>query len=234
MGGGGPSSAEQSQINLQKSQTGIGQQETAAGTARMTQADQIMQPAINFWQQIMGGDPKTMLKAAAPAIGNIAQSEQATEAQIMNSMPPGAGRDLALMQAKMGKNTGIASTLSNLWGQAPGALAQIGGAEQGVSLQQTGAGIRGFEGASQTGGTVLQAEQQRRQAKASMMGSIFSMAGMALGGPLGGALGASLGGMFGGGGGAGSLNIGQTFNPATYYNPSVSDIVSSGLPSTLN
>lgn len=197
--GGGPSSTEQAQINLQQQQTQLGQQEFAASQARMGQADKIMQPAIDFWQQIFSGDPTTMLKAAAPAIGNITQSEQASEAQIMNSMAPGAARDLAVLQAKMGKNTGIASTLSNLWGQAPGALEQIAGAEMGVSLQQTGAGLRGLEGASSTGNTVLQADAARRQAKASMWGSIFGAAGAAAGGGAFGTFGGGGGGVVGNG-----------------------------------
>jgi hypothetical protein len=175
--GGGPSSTEQAQINLQQQQASLGQQEFTASQARMGQADKIMQPAIDFWQEIFSGDPTTMLKAAAPAVGQITSGEQASEAQIMNSMAPGAARDLAVLQAKMGKNSQIAGTLSNLWGSAPGALEQIAAAEQGVALQQTGAGLRGLEGASSTGNTVLQADAARQQAKASLWGSIFGAAG---------------------------------------------------------
>jgi hypothetical protein len=207
--GGGPSQQStntQNQIMSQElansqQQTQLENQYLQFAQQRMNKGDVLLQPLINRYTALTSGDPNAVISAAGPELGNIARSGQAAKEQIYNTVAPGAGRDVALAQLPLQQNTQTAGYLNNIINNAYTGIGQLGAAEQGLSLQQTGA-AQGFAGigtsqASLAGNTAFNQQQIAAQNKASTMGFLGSLAGAA-----GGALtGGMLGGFGGGGGG---------------------------------
>jgi hypothetical protein len=182
---GGPSKDDKSftrQIAYDEAQ--VGRDMTAMAKEEMGRRRELQQPLIDFYQKAISGDSKTLMAATATPIGQLTKSANASKENIYDSIPAGPGRDVALAQNTMNKNTGIASFLNQTFVSAFPGLASLGTESGQVGLQGFGGGLRGFEGAGSTIGNVMQADAQGKAATMGLFGSLAGAAGMATGGYL--------------------------------------------------
>lgn len=208
--GGGASQTEQTSSNLANTEAGIAQQYLNLSQTQLAQGQALQQPLINFYKGVTSGDQNALLTAAAPQIGNITQQNEAAKASIWNNIPAGAGRDAALAQQKVGQAGQVANTLNTTYNSALTGLAQLGSGQQGVGLQEAGAGFTGVSGAQSAYGNVMQTQEQQ---KASTMGLIGSIVGGAAGVATGGLSG--LGRSGGGIAGLGDFSAGPGLAPSS-------------------
>src|SRR5579862_7909568 len=95
----GPSQNDyNAQQALTTSATNLSNYDLTQAKADTTQRNALMQPQISFDTAITNGSRDATLAANAPQITNITQATTAAKGQIMNNLPPGAARDLALAQ----------------------------------------------------------------------------------------------------------------------------------------
>ena len=191
MGGGGPSNEQiklqekqidttsqltQEQIDLARSQQAQAAQDTAERKA-------LQQPLIDKETALASGDRSKALAAAMPTISTLSQGYNAAKEQIMSSLPPGPGRDSALANLETQKYTGIAGAQASQVQAAPEILANIGSGVGAFSLQELGAALSGFSGATSStnvGAGILNNEvQQQEAAKANQLGFFGQLAGAA-------------------------------------------------------
>lgn len=191
MSGGGPSSSQINTSNqLTQQQLGISQQELdlanrqdANSQATQAEAKAQMQPYIAQQTALATGDRTEALKASLPAISKLSGGYNAAKSSILDSIPPGAARDLAVARLAIDKNVGIAGAQASAVQQAPQALAAIGSGQEAFGLQQLGAALSGYGGAVNAGNSAAninyQAEEAQNAAKANQLGFIGGLAGSA-------------------------------------------------------
>jgi hypothetical protein len=205
MGGGG-NQAQQSSSALANTEANIAQQYLNMSQGQLAYGQQLEQPLVNFYQGIASGNQNNLMTAAAPEIANITGQSRAAQANIWNTVPAGAGRDFALAQAQQNQAGQTASTLNQTYNQALTGLAQLGTAQQGVGLQEAGAGIGGISGAQSAYGNIMQTQAQAKSSALGFLGSIFGAAGSAAGGF-----------DLGGGGGGGSVAAPTYTGPGSVF-----------------
>lgn len=200
-------------------QTGYGQTQAGLGAGYNQISQQMLgnfnslnQPSTQYYNAITSGNPAAALSAVAPQIGNVAQQTQQNAANIGNTVPQGAGRDYALAMNQVGQGSQNAALLNNAFTGALQGQQQLAGQALGGALQETGATLGAYGGATnslsasnQGYGQVLQTEEQKNQAKMQLWGSLAGAAGMAASGGMFGSL--------GGGGGGMSLGNGPNYGP---------------------
>lgn len=164
------------QAAIAQSQYQTGQDLTKSGQSITTQGLDLFNPAIDFYKGLASGDYNKMIQTAAPILSNISKQYTNTKQNIMDTTPSGAGRAFALATLGREQANANAGALNNAYTSAFTNLAGIGNTVSGIGLQQTGAGLRGTEGAAQTNNQLQQIQQQR---KASQLGFFGSLAGAA-------------------------------------------------------
>jgi hypothetical protein len=174
---GGPNAAQQNATNTEtsiaNSNEALEQQLVNFGEQRIQSGDTLQQPLIQQLQALSSGNPQAVVSAAGPQLGQIAQSGQAASANIMNTIAPGAARDVALSQVPMQTYSQSAGLLNSLVNNAPTQLAQVGAAEQGLGTTQIGQGQGSGQLASTTSANIFQQQQSQQNAQKSEMGQIF-------------------------------------------------------------
>ena len=144
---------------------------------------QLQQPLIDRETALASGDRTKALSAAMPTISTLTAGYNAAKQQIMSSLPPGPGRDKALADLETQKYTGVASAQAQQVLSAPEMLANIASGLGAFSLQELGASLSGFSGASnstaQGANIVNQQIQQQEAAKANQLGFIGGLASTA-------------------------------------------------------
>ena len=163
-------------------QSGLAQ--TAAGNANnlYTTAMTQLQPLITKETALAGGDRNAALAAAMPSISNITGGYQGAKESIYNTITPGAARDTALANLETQKDVGTGTAMAQQVQQAPEILANVGQGLGAFSLQELGAGLSGYGGASNTQQAVLGAQTQQMASKLGVLGDVAGAAGTAAGG----------------------------------------------------
>lgn len=170
--GGGNNSAQQASTAISQQQANTGQEFVNLAQQQLASSTALEQPLISFYQNILGNKPGALNTAISPQLGNIAQGAQQSEANIMNNVPAGAGRDAALAQARVQQGQQTAQTQNTAINSAYTGLAQLGAAQAGVGLSEAGAGLSGFSGAQQGYQTQEQAQAAEKSATLGAVGSI--------------------------------------------------------------
>ena len=163
-------------------ETSIANQEFTQSQANVAKMAQEEAPAISLYTGLTSGNPQSQITAAAPIIGQIQSGYNASKESIMNQIPPGPARDYALSQLNVQQNSQTSGTIANITNNAFGQLAQIGQSTGAFGLQQVGASLNAFGGATSTASPVLQANSS---SKASTLGTFGQLIGA--GGELGSA-----------------------------------------------
>ena len=172
-----PSTKTESGIGAQQQQ--LGGELAGMGANLFQQSQQEQAPLVTFLQGIAGGNKSDLTTAAAPILSQISGGAQKSKDTIMATMPPGAARDEALANLQVSNKSNVASTLNSTYTNALGALGNVSNTNAGLSLNAFGGGLSGLSGASQTQNNIMQADAA---SKASTMGFLGNLAGMASGG----------------------------------------------------
>lgn len=179
---GGDNSASKAEQQNAAEQSKVAREYLDFSKQRMASADQLIAPQIDYDKALASGDYKTVLSAMAQPIGQITAGNKANESAIYNMLPPGAARDYALASNLRDKGTQISSTINQGVNAGRQDLTNIGLGQQGVALQQTGAGLNSFQGANSAYNNVAQQQAARKAAMMGPIGALFGAAGTAAGG----------------------------------------------------
>ena len=171
---GGGNSSQQASNNIAQQQSQTGQQYAQFAQQQLNSANALTQPLVNFYSNIIGNQPGALNTAISPQIWQISQGAQNTEAQIMNNIPAGPGRDAALAQVRVQQGQQVSTAQNAGIQSAYGGLAQIGAAQTGLGLSEANTGLSALGGAQNAYGNLQQAQAQQ---KASTFGAIGSLVG---------------------------------------------------------
>lgn len=196
MSGGNPQAAENASTSNAQAQTGFGQTQAGLGSGynqnsqnMLNQATALNQPSINYYSAITSGNPAAALSAVAPQIGNVATQTQQAMGNIRNTVPEGAGRDYAMGQAQLGQGAQNAGLLNNAFTSALQGEQGLSAQQLGAGLNEQGATLSAYSGATnslaasnQAYGQIQQTEVAKQQAKMQLLGSLAGAAGNAASG----------------------------------------------------
>lgn len=175
----GPSKQlQQQQIDSANKSDALAQQQFTSSQADKARMDTLQQPAIDYNKALASGDKTAIMKAAAQPIGQITRANNTANANILNTLPPGAARDVALAQQTREAPSQIAQFVNSQTLAAPDKLANIGSGIGAFSLQELGGGLRANEDATSGRNQVL---NQQAQGKAATLGFLGSLAGAGAG-----------------------------------------------------
>ncbi len=144
----------------------------------------LIAPLVTQQQSLASGDRAASTAAALPVISQLSRGFTASKENLFNTTPAGAGRDVALANLGLQKDSTIAGTQAGLAQQAPGILAGLGQQSGQLSLQELGAQLAGLQGGAQTN---FGAGQLAAAQNASLLNFFGSLAG-AVGGAAGGGI----------------------------------------------
>ena len=178
--GGGPST--QAVSNTAGQQTALATQEQTQATANQAEALALEQPLITQQTALATGDRSSALAASMPTISTITGGFNASKEQIMNNVAPGPARDAALANLETNRATTTANTQAGMIENAPTTLANLGSGMGAFSMQQLGAALSGYSGASNSEQSVMNVQEQQQAAKMGVAGSVLGAAGTAAGG----------------------------------------------------
>lgn len=183
--GGGPT---QDMVNSQRSyagaDAGIGAQQNQNAQDDRSQGKQLQDPLIAKEMALAGGDRRAAVSAAMPTISKLSEGFAGAKQSIFNSLPAGAGRDKALAGLEIQKDTGIAQAEAAEVNKAPEILANIGSGLGAFSLQELGASLSGYSGASTANQAAASLQMQQQQAKWGPIVGLAQAAGSGLAGNL--------------------------------------------------
>jgi len=168
--------------NTANQETAVATAETPQAMANQTEALELQQPLIAQQTALASGDRSAALAAAMPTISTITSGFNASQEQIMNNIPPGPARDAALANLQTQRATTTANTEAGMINQAPTTLANIGSGVGAFGLQQLGAALSGYSGASQSEQAVMNVQEQQQAAKLGVIGEGLGGLGTAAGG----------------------------------------------------
>lgn len=179
------------QTDLGKQQVSLGNEFLNLSRQELGRRNELQQPGIDFYKNIISGDPNARLTAAATPLADISRSARRAKEEIYNTAPRGAARDFALSQVPQQSYAQSADLLNKTYLSAFPALSQYGSESGNMSLQQAGAGLRGIEGGINTNKSVMDNQQQQKASTMNLLGGLAGTAGtIATGGT------SSLGGLF--------------------------------------
>ena len=172
---GGPKKEDYNrQTDIMAQQTEIGKKSAATAEREYQRMLELTAPAIELNKAFTSGDREKAMAFAAPVIGQVTKGAEDVRKQIMEDLPPGPARDFALAQLSTEKYVGTTKAMTEPYIASFDKLANIGSGFGSFSLNELGAGLRGFEGASISADSVI---KNKAAAKAATMGAIGSVAG---------------------------------------------------------
>lgn len=170
----GKNKAVDTQTDITKRSLALSEAELAESRTRRAQMDQYLKPAIDYNTALIGGNKELATQAVAPLITGYNDASRAAKETIFESLPAGAGRDVALAETERARRTAVSTATTGATLGAFDKLANIGSGMGSFSLQELGAGLRGLEGASTSNQAAMKAENDR---KASTMGFLGTLVG---------------------------------------------------------
>jgi len=180
--GGGPSAAEQAQTQLAQQQSAAAQQAQAQSAASYATTSPGLGIAENYYKALSSGDPQAIFKAASPSINAVIGNTEAAKRNIQLNMPKGGEQNLALEQADIAKASQIGNLETTAYTSSFPALANLASTGLGLSVNEMANAIAGFQGASQSQSSIMQADAANKASTMGFLGSLAGGAGMALGG----------------------------------------------------
>lgn len=138
------------QTDLAKKQASYGSEAFGRSTSTLAKADTALQTVFRRLLGLTSDRGSDVMAAAAPEISTITAGARDARAQIMESIPPGAARDLALANLPMQTAGATAETINKNRNDAYSNLAGLFQLLSGQGMDWFGGGLRGTEGASNT------------------------------------------------------------------------------------
>ena len=177
---GKESGESQSLQNSQAQLAGImgqtAQQSAQQGSTLFNMALPGLEKAESYYGKLSSGDPNALATANAPAIQSITGQSNESLKNIMQSMPRGGARDLAISDADLSKGAQISNLTTGSYTNSFGSLAGLGGQNVSQGNAATATGLQGMNSAANQYG---QLQQLNNQQKATQLGFIGSLGGAA-------------------------------------------------------
>lgn len=153
---------------------GTGQQSAREGATLFNMALPGLEQTTSYYGKLASGDPTALTRANAPAIQQITGQSNAAKKNILQDMPRGGERNLALEEADINKGAQISNLTTQSYTGAFPSLAQLGGQNVSQGTQATQVGQQGMNAAA---GQYGQIQNMMNEQKATQLGFITSMAG---------------------------------------------------------
>jgi hypothetical protein len=153
---------------------GTGQQSAREGATLFNLALPGLESATSYYGKLASGDPTALARANAPAIQQITGQTNAAKKNILQDMPRGGERNLALEEADINKGAQISQLTTGSYLSAFPSLAQLGGQNVSQGTQATGVGLQGMNASANQYG---QLQNMMNEQKATQLGFITSLAG---------------------------------------------------------
>ena len=176
--GSGPTGQQVGLENsISQQQLSLGEQEQQQSQEQYQQMQLLEAPYIAQQSALATGSPSAALAATMPQISKISGGFNAAQEQIGDTVAPGAARDTALANLQTQKATAIGDTQASAVAAAPQNLANVGAGLGAFSLQQLGAALSGYGGASTANTSAANMQVQQSAAKWAPALSLASTAG---------------------------------------------------------
>jgi hypothetical protein len=145
-----------------QAQSALGGVAAGQGSRLFNQAEKALKGPLNYWSQILSGNPTAVASAVAPATNAINQqytnAEQAQQAFAPRSV---SGQDTQTLETQ--KAGAISNVIAQAQPNAAQNLASLTGTLLGGSTAETGLGLQGYSGSAASNLGLLQQEQQFQQ-----------------------------------------------------------------------
>lgn len=177
---GKPSGEDQqlqaSQANLADVMAATGKQSAKEGSTLFNLALPGLEKSEAYYGKLSSGDPNALATANAPAIQGVTEKSNEAKKNIMQDMPRGGGRDLALQEADISKGAQISNLTTGSYLGSFGSLASLGGQNVSQGTAATGTGLQGMNAAANQYGQLQQLNNEQKQ---TQLGFITGLAGSA-------------------------------------------------------
>jgi hypothetical protein len=167
-------SLQNAQTNLANQMAATGQQSATEGSKLFNLALPGLQQSESYYGKLASGDPAALARANAPAIQQITGNSNAAAKNIVQDMPRGGERNLALEEGDLSKGSQISQLTTGSYTGSFGSLAGLGGQNVSQGTAATGTGLQGMNAAANQYG---QLQQLNNEQKATQLGFISSLAG---------------------------------------------------------
>lgn len=164
------------QRETQRQQTEIARKSWETAESERLERQRLREPVVNQALALTRDRP-SLLAATAPVLGQITRGSNQARQQIMEQLPPGAARDVALAELERGKSDTIAGAKNQMYQGAFGTLGSLADSSGAFSLNQLGAALRGHGEAAQTGKSVMDVEAQKKASTMGLLGQAVGAAG---------------------------------------------------------
>lgn len=182
MGSGPSKQTTDTQSSLTQAQTQIAQQANVHQEEDRTRSLELTQPLIDKEKALATGDRTAALSAAMPTISQLTAGYKGARDSVFNMIPAGASRDKALADLEVQKAVGTGGAMAGEVAKAPELLANIGQGYGAFSLQELGASLGGYAGASGSNQATAKMQSDASSAKWAPIVGLAGAAGGALGG----------------------------------------------------
>jgi hypothetical protein len=176
-----PSSVTSAQTADMNSLTQIAQQQSSNANQLYNLTEPGMAQGLSFYESLASGDPFQIARADAPVAQQASQAAQGASQNIINNLPGGGTKDLALEQNQLQQAATVGNAGTQGYLGAQNALLQAGGQGIGLSQGASGLGISslGTGGgiASSAGQLSLSAQQLGLEQKGQTLGAYSSLGG---------------------------------------------------------
>lgn len=173
---------QNAQANLADTMAATGKQSAAEGSTLFNLALPGLEQSETYYSKLASGDPAALARANAPAIQQITQQSNSAKKNIIQDMPRGGERNLALEEADITKGAQISNLTTGSYLQSFGSLAGLGGQNVSQGNAATSTGLQGMNAAANQYGNLGQLQNEQ---KATQLGFWSSMAGAVAGGVAG-------------------------------------------------
>lgn len=100
------------------------------------------QPAANYYQSLLSGDPTKMTQAVGPTSDILKQQGQAQARELAARMPSGGEANAAQAASAQNTSNSLARLYAGVQPAAASALGQLSGAPMGASAPNVGSGLK--------------------------------------------------------------------------------------------
>lgn len=172
---------QDAQTSLAQQMAATGKQSTQEGSTLFNLALPGLQQSEAYYGKLASGDPAALSRANAPAIQQIDAQSNSAKKNILQDMPRGGERNLALEEADLSKGAQTSALTTGSYTSSFGSLAGLGGQNVSQGTAATGTGLQGMNAAANQYGQLQQLNNEQKATQLGFFGSIAGAAGEAAG-----------------------------------------------------
>lgn len=167
--------------DLIRRMTGMADQSRDRADALATRADMATQPSMNYYEDILSGDPARLAQALGPAFRSTAGQFDAAQQSAATSLPRGGGRNAVMAEQPFKRAAAMSELVPAAQAQAAQGAGQIGVQTRGQDLNAIAQQIQAATGLTGPALDQLVKLWITRDQKAGAAGGLAGMLGSLLG-----------------------------------------------------